>query len=229
MRLSRPQILTKEEQAALPVVGVLFSISPKLWLSAIGDSKHVALVTALVLLIWSGSIFRWFYAIILSAGAFLTLWHSLHFTQWNGLLTLSNTGFYVIVILFLSGFIPLVNKHKQFKFVESIFAAGAWFIGSASIQAWMGWTDALGLALFAVALVSPALIAAIIAAYLLSKSFDASIIGTYGLLVLCIFVVVAQWIDSEVVRHKFRILYKKTFNKQLVSNDGRVTLAELLK
>jgi hypothetical protein len=224
-----PQILINEEQTALPVVGALFSTSPTLWLSEIGDSKHIALVTALVLLIWSGSIFRWSYAIILSAGAFLTLWHILHFAQWNGLLTLSNTGFYVIVILFLSGFIPLVNKHKQFKFVESIFAASAWFIGSASIQAWMGWNDALGLALFGIALVSPALIAAIIAAYLLSKSFDASIMGTYGLLVLCVFVVVAQWIDREVVQNKFRMLYKKAFNKQLVNNEGRITLAELLK
>lgn len=224
-----PQILVAQEQASLPVLGDLFTTSPTLWIRAIGDSKHIALITALVLLIWSGSIFRWTYTIALSAGAFFTLWHALHFAQWNGLLNLSSVGFYVVFILFLSGFIPLVNKHKQFKFVESLFAAGAWFLVSSNVLTWFGWHDTLGLALFAVALISPATIAAIISAYLLSKSFDASVIGTYSLLFLCVFVLVGQWIDREIVRNKLRKLNRQIFNSRPTRNKGRVTLAELLK
>lgn len=224
-----PQILVSMEQAKLPIFGAIFSTPPKLWLSNMAESEYLALIVAMILLIWSSHIFRWTYTIVLSAGAFITLWHALHFAHWHNLLHLSNIGFYSIVILFLSAFVSLVNKHKQFQFVESFFAAGAWLIASTTIQTWMGWSDAWVLIMFVVALISPAIIAATISAYLLSKSFDASLTGGYSLWLLSILVITAQWIDKKAVQSKLNKLTNQVFTKSLVKNKGRVTLAELLK
>lgn len=222
-----PQILITMEQATLPVLGAILSTPANEWLSNLAGNKHLALIMAVILLIWSGKIFQWAYTIVISSAAYVTLWHALYFARWNNLLNLSDVSFVVLIILFLAAFVPLINKHKQFEITGSLFAAGAWLITSASIQLWMGWSDTWVLIMFLVALISPRIIAAIIAAYLLSKSLDASVLGGYGLIMLCAFITLSQWINSKYVKVKVRALRSRFF-KSSQKYKGRVTLAELL-
>lgn len=224
-----PQVLVTLNHTTLPVIGELLSTPPSRWLSELAEEKHIALFSAVAMLIFAGYLFRGTYILVLSLGTVVPLWHLLYFAQWNGLLSLSDTAFYIIIALYLAAFIPLIHRHKHYRFVESFVSAVVWYFTLSTIQPWLGWEDVWVLVIYIIALLSPASIAALVSAYLFSQAMEASLTASYGLIALCVFVIVAQSVSRGSLRKKVRTYIRSLKQKNNAFPKGRVTLAQLLK
>ncbi|HAS6129856.1 hypothetical protein P7M41_12260 [Vibrio parahaemolyticus] len=188
-----PPLLDTEEMATLPLLGYLLTHPVSNWLEALGTSHGWAMVVSALLLIMAGFAFRMTYVILMCGASLATLWHVLTIGSWMGFFELGDVGLYLLLGVSALVILRWTRTHRHFSIAEPAIAVFMWWLFGETILIRLGLDSQwlYGLTFF-LALLLPGMVSALIAAYLLSVAFSATLVGTYCITAFCVLVSASQ-------------------------------------
>ena len=229
--------LIEQHLASMPAFSAILS-SPTTWLKRIAEHEVVSIFVVALLLLFCGQLFRLLFLTTFIVAANITLWHSLYLAKWLGLMDWSTSGMVTVLVITTLALMPLLRLHASTMLPERILALVLWGVSYQTISTWYNLPDLAALGFFLLALCSPAVIAALVASYLLCHVIDATILGSYLTLAFCFIVMFARLTGvhppakaqfkrhyEQLKRQTLRLVKSKTPRFK----PGKVTLAELLR
>ncbi|MFW8589267.1 hypothetical protein ACOI22_00515 [Glaciecola sp. 2405UD65-10] len=242
------QLLIADSFLHNPILSYLPQYSPQQWLTYVSEYKYMAILLAGVLILSSGTCFRYSYTLLVTLFLLVSLWHAGHAATVYGYIDTSGVEYYLLFgIVGLFGLLAY-RTHDKFQISSRIVLGVLTFMYGSELANWLGFGQGdFDLLLFIVAVSFPTAITPLFAAYLLSKGFATKAVGDYMLLALAYALSFAlldrntpqrlfKSFNKQSVKHKLKNSltrqihqFKKQFKPaSTLQVKGKVTLAELM-
>lgn len=236
---SEVKLLTANTLFTSNVVTILLSVSPGDWLTRLSQYRYLSTIVAGILILTAGRSLQFSYSLLITCFLLVTLWHAGHVANVVGYLDMEGFEFYLLMVIVGVFGLWAYRVHDAHQISSRILVAILSYMYGAQVLAWFGFeSDVASLVLFGLGVWSPILVSSLFASYLLAVGFEASIVGSYILLMLSY--ILSLGLLSSKPNSKYQLMVQQQFKKYLYQTKkmiprtsklnvkGKVTLAELL-
>lgn len=235
---SEVKLLTANMLFTSNAVTILLSVSPDDWLTQLSQYRYLSIIVAGILILTAGRSLQFSYSLLITCFLLVTLWHAGHVANVLGYLDMEGFEFYLLMGIVGVFGLWAYRVHDENQISSRILVAILSYMYGGQVLAWFGFeSDVASLVLFGLGVCSPILVSSLFASYLLATGFEASIVGSYILLMLSY--ILSFGLLSSKANNKYHFMVKQQFKKYLypkkvipraskLNVKGKVTLAELL-